>query len=77
MAINCADDPDRPTAEQITKNLAGLRAQYEQASPVFGRYRLTEVLMCYGRPGARTTSGWEGRARRSLAGPGVWTGTGS
>ncbi|MBK3573445.1 alpha/beta fold hydrolase [Streptomyces sp. MBT65] len=50
MAINCADDPDRPTAEQITRNLAGLRAAYEQASPVFGRYRLTEVLMCYGRP---------------------------
>lgn len=50
MAINCADDPDRPTAEQITKNLDGLRAEYEQASPVFGRYRLTEVLMCYGRP---------------------------
>ncbi|MEV8540493.1 alpha/beta hydrolase [Streptomyces sp. NPDC051572] len=50
MAINCADDPDRPTAEQITKNLDGLRARYEEASPVFGRYRLTEVLMCYGRP---------------------------
>ncbi|MET7482232.1 alpha/beta hydrolase [Streptomyces sp. NPDC005538] len=50
MAINCADDPDRPTAEQITRNLGRLRAEYEEASPVFGRYRLTEVLMCYGRP---------------------------
>ncbi len=50
MAINCADDPDRPTAEQITGGLDRLRARYEQASPVFGRYRLTEVLMCYGRP---------------------------
>nr|WSY57173.1 alpha/beta hydrolase [Streptomyces sp. NBC_00886] len=50
MAINCADDPDRSTAERITRNLDGLRAEYEQASPVFGRYRLTEVLMCYGRP---------------------------
>lgn len=50
MAINCADDPDRPTAEQIAKNLDGMRAEYEAASPVFGRYRLTEVLMCYGRP---------------------------
>ncbi|MFI6405474.1 alpha/beta hydrolase [Streptomyces sp. NPDC050548] len=50
MAINCADDPDRPTAERITKDLAGLRAEYQAASPVFGRYRLTEVLMCYGRP---------------------------
>ncbi|MFK4148823.1 alpha/beta hydrolase [Streptomyces sp. NPDC004065] len=50
MAINCADDPDRPTAGQITKDLARLRAEYEQASPVFGRYRLNELLMCYGRP---------------------------
>ncbi|MGV9452596.1 alpha/beta fold hydrolase [Streptomyces sp. NPDC003635] len=50
MAINCADDPDRPTAEQITRNLDRLRAEYERASPVFGPYRLTEVLMCYGRP---------------------------
>jgi pimeloyl-ACP methyl ester carboxylesterase len=50
MAINCADDPDRPTAEQITADLGRLRAAYEKASPVFGRYRLTQVLMCYGRP---------------------------
>ncbi|WP_405813291.1 alpha/beta hydrolase [Streptomyces sp. NBC_01390] len=50
MAINCADDPDRPTAARITKDFAALRARYEQASPVFGRYRLTEVLTCYGRP---------------------------
>ncbi|WP_329343917.1 alpha/beta hydrolase [Streptomyces sp. NBC_00663] len=50
MAINCADDPDRPTADQITRNLGRLRAEYEEASPVFGRYRLTEVLLCYGRP---------------------------
>ncbi|MFF6786626.1 alpha/beta fold hydrolase [Streptomyces sp. NPDC012510] len=50
MAINCADDPDRPTAEHITDDLDDLRAEYEDASPVFGRYRLTQVLMCYGRP---------------------------
>ncbi|MEW2560164.1 alpha/beta hydrolase [Streptomyces griseorubiginosus] len=50
MAVNCADDPDRPGADRITKDLARLRAAYEQASPVFGRYRLTEYLMCYGRP---------------------------
>ncbi|MDO0930746.1 alpha/beta hydrolase [Streptomyces sp. DG2A-72] len=50
MAINCADDPDRPTADWITKNLDRLRTEYEEASPVFGEYRLTEVLMCYGRP---------------------------
>ncbi|MFI9151680.1 alpha/beta hydrolase [Streptomyces sp. NPDC053367] len=50
MAVNCADDPDRPTAEQITRDLARLRADYERASPVFGVYRLTQVLMCHGRP---------------------------
>jgi pimeloyl-ACP methyl ester carboxylesterase len=50
MAINCADDPDRPGAGRITEELGRLRAEYEQASPVFGRYRLTELLMCYGRP---------------------------
>jgi pimeloyl-ACP methyl ester carboxylesterase len=50
MAINCADDPDRPDADRITRDLGRLRAEYEEASPVFGRYRLTEYLMCYGRP---------------------------
>lgn len=50
MAINCADDPDRPSAARITKDIERLRSAYEKASPVFGRYRLTEVLMCYGRP---------------------------
>ncbi|MFF0222957.1 alpha/beta hydrolase [Streptomyces sp. NPDC004629] len=50
MAVNCADDPDRPGAGQITKDIARLRADYEKASPVFGRYRLAELLMCYGRP---------------------------
>ncbi|MEV8560548.1 alpha/beta hydrolase [Streptomyces sp. NPDC051917] len=50
MAINCADDPDRPGAAQVTKDLKRLRAEYERASPVFGRYRLTQLLMCYGRP---------------------------
>jgi pimeloyl-ACP methyl ester carboxylesterase len=50
MAINCADDPDRPGAGEVTRQIAGLRAAYEEASPVFGRYRLAQVLMCYGRP---------------------------
>lgn len=50
MAINCADDPDRPSAARMTERVARLRARYEEASPVFGRYRLTQVLMCYGRP---------------------------
>ncbi|MGW2822821.1 alpha/beta hydrolase [Streptomyces sp. NPDC001443] len=54
VAINCADDPDRPTAAQVTKDLGRLRGEYDQASPVFGEYRLTQVLMCYGRPKGTT-----------------------
>ncbi|MFF8594108.1 alpha/beta hydrolase [Streptomyces sp. NPDC015220] len=54
MAIDCADDPDRPGAERIAKDLGRLGAEYEQASPVFGRYRLNQLLMCYGRPGGTT-----------------------
>ncbi|MGY4962178.1 alpha/beta hydrolase [Streptomyces sp. 900105245] len=50
MAINCADDPDRPDERRITADLRELRAAYDRASPVFGRYRLTQLLMCYGRP---------------------------
>ncbi|MEU6811582.1 alpha/beta hydrolase [Streptomyces sp. NPDC046831] len=50
MAINCADDPDRPGADRIGRDLARLRTEYEQASPVFGRFRLNGLLMCYGRP---------------------------
>ncbi|MEV5548456.1 alpha/beta hydrolase [Streptomyces sp. NPDC052309] len=50
MAINCADDPDRPSAEQVTRSLGPLRRQYEEASAIFGPYRLVQVLMCYGRP---------------------------
>ncbi|MEE1664655.1 alpha/beta hydrolase [Streptomyces sp. NPDC003631] len=50
MAVNCADDPDRPSADRITKDITRLRGQYDEASPVFGRYRLTQVLTCYGRP---------------------------
>jgi pimeloyl-ACP methyl ester carboxylesterase len=50
MAVNCADDPDRPGADEVARKVDELRAAYEEASPVFGRYRLTQVLMCYGRP---------------------------
>ncbi|MEU0335266.1 alpha/beta hydrolase [Streptomyces sp. NPDC006193] len=54
MAINCADDPDRPSAARIAEDLKDLRAAYDKASPVFGRYRLTQLLMCYGRPRGTT-----------------------
>lgn len=50
MAINCADDPDRPAPREVAENLRRLRGRYEKASPVFGRYRLAQVLMCHGRP---------------------------
>jgi len=50
MAVNCADDPDRPSADQIVKDIDRLRSRYEAASPVFGPQRLSQVLMCYGRP---------------------------
>ncbi|MFY1679730.1 MULTISPECIES: alpha/beta hydrolase [unclassified Streptomyces] len=50
MAINCADDPDRPSAERVARSLDGLRDRYRKASPVFGPYRLAQVLMCHGRP---------------------------
>ncbi|MDQ0989057.1 alpha/beta hydrolase [Streptomyces sp. V3I7] len=50
LAINCADDPDRADAAHLTQDIERLRGPYEQASPVFGEYRLTQTLMCYGRP---------------------------
>ncbi|GHH93533.1 alpha/beta hydrolase [Streptomyces capillispiralis] len=50
MAVNCADDPDRPAAGRLTRDLERLRTAYEKASPVFGRYRLAQVVLCYGRP---------------------------
>lgn len=50
LAVNCADSPERPSAARIAARLGAMRASYEKASPVFGRYRLAEALMCYGRP---------------------------
>ena len=50
LAINCADNPDRPGAAQLGREVQRLRDDYDQASPVFGRYQLTFTLMCYGRP---------------------------
>ncbi|MCH0557227.1 alpha/beta hydrolase [Streptomyces sp. MUM 16J] len=54
LAIDCADDPDRPSATRLIQDLKELRTAYEEASPVFGRYRLTQLLMCYGRPKGTT-----------------------
>ncbi|MGA5087280.1 alpha/beta hydrolase [Streptomyces pseudogriseolus] len=50
MAVNCADDPDRPDEERLIRDLSRMRAAYEEASPVFGPYRLAQVVLCHGRP---------------------------
>ncbi len=52
IAVNCADDPDRFTAADLADKagLRKLRADFTEASPVFGPVRLYEVLLCAGRP---------------------------
>ncbi|MEU7584335.1 alpha/beta hydrolase [Streptomyces sp. NPDC041068] len=50
MAVNCADDPDRPDAARIEKEVGRLQEEFEEASPVFGRSMLMPVLLCFGRP---------------------------
>ncbi|ATL29631.1 alpha/beta hydrolase [Streptomyces formicae] len=50
MAVNCADDPDRPDAARIEKEVGTLRKEFEEASPVFGKSMLMPVLLCFGRP---------------------------
>ncbi len=50
-AVNCADDPDRLTAEDLTGDAyARLLADYTAASPVFGPAQLGQVLQCAGHP---------------------------
>ncbi|MBW5426252.1 alpha/beta hydrolase, partial [Streptomyces sp. BG9H] len=50
MAVNCADDPDRPGAARIEKEVGRLQEEFEEASPVFGKSMLMPVLLCFGRP---------------------------
>lgn len=50
MAVNCADDPDRPDAARIEREIGRLKKEFEEASPVFGRSMLMPVLLCFGRP---------------------------
>ncbi|MGH4032419.1 alpha/beta hydrolase [Actinomycetota bacterium Odt1-20B] len=50
MAVNCADDPDRPAAARLEREIPRLTEEFEQTSPVFGRSMLIPVLLCYGRP---------------------------
>ncbi|MET9886377.1 alpha/beta hydrolase [Streptomyces sp. NPDC006430] len=53
-AVNCADDPDRSADKAgpaaVEKEIAALRAQFREASEIFGPWQLMTVLSCYGRP---------------------------
>ncbi|MBB5108116.1 alpha/beta hydrolase [Streptomyces spectabilis] len=49
-AVNCADDPDRPGARKVEKEIGRLQQEFEEVSPVFGEHNLTLVLMCFGWP---------------------------
>ncbi|MFH8989224.1 alpha/beta hydrolase [Streptomyces sp. NPDC017940] len=50
MAVNCADDPDRPDAKRVEREVGRIQREFEEASPVFGKSMLTPVLLCFGRP---------------------------
>ncbi|MGW7076759.1 alpha/beta hydrolase [Streptomyces sp. NPDC054866] len=50
MAVNCADDPDRPDAKSLEKEVGKLQAEFESTSAIFGQSMLMPVLFCYGRP---------------------------
>lgn len=50
MAVNCADDPDRPDAKRVEREVGRLQEEFEEASPVFGKSMLLPVLLCFGRP---------------------------
>lgn len=54
MAVNCADDPDRPDAARIEKEVGRLQKEFDAASPVFGKSMLMPVLLCFGRPPGTT-----------------------
>lgn len=50
MAVNCADDPDRPDAASIEKEVAKLQEEFASTSAIFGKSMLMPVLFCFGRP---------------------------
>ncbi|MEV0119913.1 alpha/beta hydrolase [Streptomyces sp. NPDC050844] len=50
MAVNCADDPDRPDADSIEKEVAKLQEEFASTSAIFGKSMLMPVLFCFGRP---------------------------
>ncbi|MEU6681113.1 alpha/beta hydrolase [Streptomyces sp. NPDC046925] len=50
MAVNCADDPDRPSEKSVEKKVDKLREEFEATSDIFGKSMLMPVLFCFGRP---------------------------
>lgn len=50
MAVNCADDPDRPDAARLEKEVGKLQREFDSTSAIFGRSMLMPVLFCFGRP---------------------------
>lgn len=50
MAVNCADDPDRPDAKSLEKEVGKLQAEFESTSAIFGKSMMMPVLFCFGRP---------------------------
>ncbi|MER5260340.1 alpha/beta hydrolase [Streptomyces sp. NPDC002855] len=50
MAVNCADDPDRPDAESLEREVTELQEEFESTSAIFGQSMLMPVLFCFGRP---------------------------
>ncbi|RII22162.1 Carboxylesterase A precursor [Streptomyces sp. YIM 130001] len=52
VAVNCADDPDRPSVAQLEaeEKSGKLLKEYTAASPVFGPSRLQSVISCAGLP---------------------------
>ncbi|MGW6058198.1 alpha/beta hydrolase [Streptomyces sp. NPDC055189] len=50
MAVNCADDPDRPSEKNVEKEVTKLQEEFESTSAIFGKSMLMPVLFCFGRP---------------------------
>ncbi|MDG4861079.1 alpha/beta hydrolase [Streptomyces sp. T-3] len=50
MAVNCADAPERPSADELTGKLPALEKEFNDASPVFGKSMMSLMLLCFGRP---------------------------
>jgi len=50
MAVNCADDPDRPDEDSLEKEVGKLQKEFDSTSAIFGRSMLAPVLFCFGRP---------------------------